>query len=125
MKKVDVYFLTLATLLLLCGVLLGIHMAMSKDYQLVPVHAHLNLAGWASLALFGLTYRAYPALKGRALTLCHFILSGSGAVLIGPGIYLAVTGKTEKLAIASSLLWLLGVILFLIQVAHLWRTTEN
>jgi hypothetical protein len=121
MRKVDVYFLTLAAVLLLCGVLLGIHMAMTKDYQLTPVHAHLNLAGWASLALFGLTYRAYPELKARALARYHFIVSGLAGALIGLGIYLAVTGKTEGIAIGASLLWLLGVILFLIQLAHLWR----
>ena len=125
MKKVDVYFLTLAVVLLLCGVLLGIHMAMTQNFQLTPVHAHLNLAGWASLALFGLTYRAYPELKARALARYHFFISGIAGALIGPGIYLAVTGKTEGLAIGASLLWLIGVILFLIQVAHLLRTSAD
>ena len=50
MKRVDVYFLLLATLLLICGAVLGIVMGSREDFQLVPVHAHLNLAGWASLA---------------------------------------------------------------------------
>ena len=40
----------------------------------VPVHAHANLVGWASLALFGLTYRAYPALKDGRLARIHELL---------------------------------------------------
>ena len=51
MKRIDVYFLLLATVLLICGALLGIVMGAREDFQLVPVHAHLYLAGWASLAL--------------------------------------------------------------------------
>ena len=80
MKRVDVYFLLLATVLLLAGGGLGIKMGASEDFTLAPVHAHINLAGWASLALFGLTYRAYPQLAERRVALFHFILSGSAAV---------------------------------------------
>ena len=46
MKRVDVYFLLLATVLLVCGAVLGIVMGAREDFQLTPVHAHLNLAGW-------------------------------------------------------------------------------
>ncbi|HEV8407024.1 MAG TPA: hypothetical protein VGQ34_03740, partial [Sphingomicrobium sp.] len=67
MTRVDVYFLLLATILLICGAILGIVMGARGDFQLVPVHAHLNLAGWASLALFGLTYRAYPQLASTRI----------------------------------------------------------
>ncbi len=79
MKRVDVYFLLLATLLLVCGAILGIVMGAREDFQLVPVHAHLNLAGWASLALFGLTYRAYPELASTKVAGFHFIVSGTAS----------------------------------------------
>ena len=62
MNNIDLYFLSLAALSLTVGVGLGISMAATHDHQLVPVHAHMNLVGWASLALFGLLYRAYPEL---------------------------------------------------------------
>src|SRR5687767_5613817 len=42
-KRIDLYFLLLAVILLIGGVVLGIFMAMNKDYQLAPVHAHVNL----------------------------------------------------------------------------------
>ena len=125
MKRVDVYFLLLATILLICGAVLGILMGMREDFQLVPVHAHLNLAGWASLALFGLTYRAYPELAATALARYHFLVSATGSVLLPIGIGLAVLRSSPGLAIVASMLWLLGVLMFLVQVVRLLRVKSD
>jgi hypothetical protein len=122
MKRVDVYFLLLACILLICGATLGIVMGAREDFQLVPVHAHLNLAGWASLALFGLTYRAYPEIAATSLARYHFIVSGIASVLLPIGIGLAVLRNSPGLAIASSILWLLGVLMFLVQLIRLVRS---
>jgi hypothetical protein len=121
MKRVDLYFLLLATVLLICGALLGIDMGSREDFQLVPVHAHLNLAGWASLALFGLTYRAYPRIAATKLALWHFIVSGIGSILLPFGIGLAVLRNSPGLAIVASILWLIGVLMFLVQIIRLLR----
>ena len=121
MKKIDVYFLLLAAVMLLFGVLLGIHMAMSKDYQLVPVHAHANLVGWASMALFGLTYRAYPTLTDGSLARIHFALAAASAIVMPYGIYRAVVLQSETLAIMSSLAWLAAVVVYLFQLTRLLR----
>lgn len=121
MKRVDVYFLLLACILLICGASLGIVMGAREDFQLVPVHAHLNLAGWASLALFGLTYRAYPEIAATRLALWHFIISGIASVLLPIGIGLAVLRNSPGLAIVASILWLLGVLMFLAQLLRLLR----
>jgi hypothetical protein len=119
MKRVDVYFLLLATILLICGAVLGIVMGSREDFTLVPVHAHLNLAGWASLALFGLTYRAYPQLAANRLAGLHFIVSATASVLLPIGIGFAVLRASPGLAILSSILWLLGVLIFLAQLLRL------
>ena len=121
MKRVDVYFLVLACILLICGATLGIVMGAREDFQLVPVHAHLNLAGWASLALFGLTYRAYPEIAATRLALWHFIVSGIASVLLPIGIGLAVLRNSPGLAIVASILWLLGVLMFLAQLLRILR----
>jgi hypothetical protein len=121
MKRIDIYFLLLATVLLIVGAGLGIKMGASEDFTLTPVHAHLNLAGWASLALFGLTYRAYPEMGERRLAMWHFIFSASGAVLLPIGIGLAVLKNQPGLAIVASMLWLLGVLLFLVQLIGVYR----
>jgi hypothetical protein len=121
MKRVDVYFLLLACILLICGATLGIVMGAREDFTLVPVHAHLNLAGWASLALFGLTYRAYPEIAATRLAAWHFVVSGIASVLLPIGIGLAVLRNSPGLAIIASILWLLGVLMFLTQLFRLLR----
>jgi len=67
-------FLRLAVVYVLLGVTLGIVMAASHDYTFKPVHAHLNLLGWASMALFGLWYRSAPAAAETRLAKVHFWL---------------------------------------------------
>jgi hypothetical protein len=119
MKRVDVYFLLLATVLLICGAALGIVMGAQENFQLTPVHAHLNLAGWASLALFGLTYRAYPQLASTRLAGLHFIISATGSLLLPIGIGFAVLRNSPGLAIVASMLWLLGALIFLAQLIRL------
>jgi uncharacterized membrane protein len=117
--RIDLGFLLLATLLLIIGVVLGIAMAASHNHVLTPVHAHINLVGWASLALYGLTYRAYPELMEHRLAKVHFLFAAASAILMGPGIGLAVLYQFEPLAIISALMWLVGAICFLIQLLRL------
>jgi hypothetical protein len=119
MKRVDVYFLLLATVLLVSGAVLAIVMGAREDIQLTPVHAHLNLAGWASLALFGLTYRTYPELAATKLARYHFIVSATASVFLPIGIGFAVLRAQPTLAIFASILWLLGVLMFLAQLVRL------
>lgn len=119
MRRIDLYFLLLATLSLLVGVGMGIWMGIAHDFQFAPVHAHLNLLGWASLALFGLTYRAWPELAQSRLATAHFALAAPSAVLFPLGIALSIAGVTIVVAIAASLAWFAGVALFLVGLARL------
>jgi hypothetical protein len=119
MNRIDVQFLLLATVLLIAGVTLGIVMASTHDYQLRPVHAHINLVGWASLALFGLVYRAYPSLAANRLAKLHILLAAPAALLLPPGIALAVLAGAEGLAITASFLWLAACVVFFIQLLSL------
>jgi len=112
MRRIDTSFLLLAALCLVVGVVMGIAMGIAHAFQLAPVHAHFNLVGWASLALFGLVYKAYPALAQSRLALAHFWLSGPTALLFPIGIYLAMTYEFLPLAVGASLLWLAGAMLF-------------
>lgn len=125
MARIDRYFLLIAGLMLLAGVALGIQMAGSKDYLLTPVHAHANLVGWVSMALFGLFYRAYPQLKSGMVAKAHFATAAISAILMPYGIYRAVVLQSEPLALATALIWLLAVILFLVQVTKLLRAPAD
>lgn len=67
-------WLKLAVVYLMLGVGLGIAMGASENFTLRPVHAHLGLLGWTTLALSGLIYRAYPAAGTSRLAWLHFWL---------------------------------------------------
>ena len=119
MRRIDIYFLLLAATSLVAGVMLGIWMGIAHDFQFMPVHAHLNLLGWASLALFGLVYRAYPGLARTRLAAVHFTLAAVSALVFPVGIALAVTNVTVAVAIVASLLWLGGAVTFLANLLRL------
>jgi uncharacterized membrane protein len=97
------------------GMLFGIHMGISQDFRLAPAHAHVNLVGWVSLTLFGLAYRAGIA-KAGGLAVAHFWIALIGAVVFPIGIAVAITYEQPALAILGSLLVVLSMILFLVNV---------
>ncbi len=74
MVNLSNWFLRLAVLYLIAGVGLGLYMAASNNHAMFPVHAHLNLLGWVTLALFGLFYRLVPAAAGTTLAKLQFWL---------------------------------------------------
>jgi hypothetical protein len=119
MARIDTAFLLLASACLIIGVCLGIYMGVNKDLQLVAVHTNINLVGWASLALFGVIYRLYPELAASHLAQAQFWLSAPSAVVFPVGIYLAQAHQIHALAIVTSLLWLLGALVFFVVVAGL------
>ncbi len=119
MTRLDTKFLFLSSLMLCVGVAMGIIMASTKDFSLSPVHAHANLLGWASMALFGLTYRAYPQLQRGWAAKFHWALAAPSAILFPIGIYFAITYHSETVVIFSAFAWAAGVLLFAGQMAVL------
>lgn len=65
-------FIKIAVVYLLVGTSLGVYMGMKEVFTLAPVHAHLNLLGWVSLALIGIVYHLYPAAAETRLARIHF-----------------------------------------------------
>lgn len=65
-------FLKIAVVYLVIGATLGLYMGILENFTLAPVHAHLLLLGWASLALAGIVYHLYPAAAETKLARIHF-----------------------------------------------------
>jgi hypothetical protein len=115
--RYPIIFITTALICLLVGEGFGIWMSQATErYSLAPAHAHLNLAGFVTLTLYGLIHRAYPQLASAKLALWQCLLAIFGGVVIAPGILLAITSGDQNLAlaIAGSLSVLLGTLLFVI-----------
>ena len=111
-NRIDLMFLTLASLCMLAGVVIGLVMGVREDFTLAPVHGHLNLMGWVSLALYGLTYRAYPRLGDMRSRWVHLALSGGGAILFPVGLSLELQRGESGLLMVAAPLWLVGAGLF-------------
>jgi|SRR5580658_8555096 hypothetical protein len=118
MKQRDLIYIALGALYLLLGTLLGIVMGIRQDFVLAPVHAHINLVGFAAHSVFGLVYRAWPKLNEGVLAAAQFWLFVIGAPLFMGGIALAIKTGNIAGAVAGSLLVCLGALLFLVIVVR-------
>ena len=116
MKSLPFWFVALATLFALVGMAWGIQMSMTQDFTLAPAHAHNNLLGFVSMTIYGFYYKLVPAAAVTRLAQVHFWLSFLGALTFGVGIAMAITSQGEWLAIAASILTILGALVFAITV---------
>lgn len=107
-----------AVICIIAGMLWGIQMAISDDHLLAPAHAHLNLVGWATLALFGIYYRLTPTANGTVLSRIHAGCAIFGVVILVPGISIVVQGGTAASASAGAVLSLTSMTIFLITVVR-------
>ncbi len=114
LQSIDTYFLRVAALYALLGMSLGIWMGISGDHGQYPTHAHINLLGWVSFALYGLIYRSVPAAASSRLAPWHFGFANLGTVLLLSGVAGILSGHPalEPLAAAGSMVTLLGAVLF-------------
>lgn len=104
----------------LLGMALGISMGISQDFTLAPAHAHLNLLGWVTLAIYGLYHRGI----GRSGGLAGWVqvslgAAGAAAMSGGLGAYLGL-GDTAFMpaVVVGSLMAFLSMILFVGFVLH-------
>jgi len=107
-------WLRLAAVYFLLAVLLGIAMGMSADHTLFPVHAHLNLLGWVSMALIGLIYRHFPDAGRTRLARTQFWLHNLGlpAMMAALSLKLMGNAQIEPVLGVSSLVVAAAVALF-------------
>lgn len=118
MKRIDILYIVIGSLYLVVGVVFGIVMGIKQDFQLAPVHAHINLVGFVAHCVFGVIHRAWPALRESALATLQFWLYVVGTPLFVVGVALAILTSQTALAIVGSLLVFLGALTFLAMVAR-------
>lgn len=115
MQNIARLHLRLAVAYVILGMALGRHMGMSEDHSQLTTHAHLNLVGWVSTALFALVLRSYPERRLPTLGWIQIAVWHLAVVVTIAGLFLIFAGSPEAgepFAIAGSLLALLGMILF-------------
>ena len=110
----------IAVLYLVAGGCLGMFMGTTMNFTLMPVHAHILLAGWVSLAVIGLIYQQIPAAAGTRLAHLHFWLHNLGLPIFMIGLAMKLTGRDIPLALpVGALAFLLALVTFAINI---WLT---
>ena len=117
-------FLRLAVIYGLVGMTLGVFMGLSNDHSQAPTHAHINLLGWVSMALFGLYYRSNERAAGMTMAKWQFWVMNLGVIvmLAALAMFMAGTKGAAPVLGVASLVVLLGMLMFAFVV---WRTTAS
>ncbi|MEZ0481074.1 cbb3-type cytochrome c oxidase subunit I [Planococcus sp. SSTMD024] len=111
-------FIKIAAVYLAIGITLGIYMGITEEFEYTPLHAHLNLLGWATTGIFGLIYIAFPSVNGK-LGKTHFWLHNIGAPLVLIGMILFINGQEGiafPIALSGSLMVLGGTFVFMVNM---------
>lgn len=114
MRGLALWFMVLGVISALIGMSWGLYMAGTEDHTLAPAHGHLNLLGFVSFSVFAIYYHIVPGSDASALPKAHFLLSLVGLLALVPGIALALSGQSEILAVAGSMLSAVGMLCFLV-----------
>lgn len=122
MRGVALWFFASGVIYVTCGMMFGIWMSASGDHRLAGAHAHLNLVGWVTMALFGVFYHFVPQAARTRLAMLHFIVATLGVWFMVPGIALAIQGGTEIPVVIGSFLTLGSMLIFLWTVVTSGRT---
>ena len=104
----------LAAVYFAVGVMLGVVMGASGDHSLFPVHAHINLLGWVSMALFGLIGTVYPSITEGRVAAAQFWMHNVGVPVMLVALTLRIKGfqSAEPLIGVASIAVGCSVLLF-------------
>jgi len=114
-----VRFLKIAAVYFLIAVCLGLVMGMIQNFSFASVHAHLNLLGWVSMALFGIIYSIYPNAGQTKLANIHFWFHNIGLPVMQGSLFIELLTGNKSLTIGiviGSILIVVGTLLFVINL---------
>lgn len=114
MSRLSTAFFAAAVLYALAGMSLGIFMGATEDFAMRPLHAHINLLGWAGLALMGAFYGVAGTNTPQTLGWAVFAIANVANLLMLPMVYLITQGRPPiaPVLIAGELLAVGSILLF-------------
>jgi len=121
-----VRFIKIAGVYFAIAVILGLVMGIIHNFAFSSVHAHLNLLGWVSMALFGIIYSLFPNAGKTKLANTHFWLHNIGLPIMQGSLFLQILTGNGGLTIGiiiGSLIVVLGVLLFVFNLLNNVRSS--
>jgi hypothetical protein len=119
MSRISAAFFTVGILCVLTGMVFGMWMGAHQDFAAASAHAHLNLLGWVTMALYG-TFYALARHYSPRLAWTQFAVSTIGILVMIPSLFLLLLNgsdpKFEPGVTAGSVIVFLGMVLFGVSV---------
>ncbi len=114
MPQVSQMFFKFAVVFLLIGILMGLQMSISGNHNVIGAHAHTNLLGWVTSAIFGGYYALNPGKAESRFARIHFWIYAPSVAVMVPSLYFFYLGyrALEPLLAVSSLTALGSVLVF-------------
>jgi len=127
MPKVSFAFFATGALAVLVGMTMGMWMGATQQFTLSPVHAHINLIGWASMGLMGTFYALAGDRAPHRLAWVNYGLVTVGLVIMAPSLGKMLLGDPsfEKVVIASSMIVFAGALTFFVAIVMTWRNSSR
>ena len=122
MPKVSFAFFATGALAVLVGMTMGMWMGATQQFTLSPVHAHINLIGWASMGLMGTFYALAGERAPRKLAWANYGLVTVGLIIMAPSLGKMLLGdpKFETGVMISSMIVAAGALSFFVAVLMTW-----
>lgn len=114
MPQISQLYFKVGILFLIAGIGVGLHMAIGGDHSAMGAHAHINLLGWVTSALFGIYYALNREKAATRLAYVQFAVYTLGVLVMTPALYMLLTGHpgAEPVVATGSFLVAAGVLLF-------------
>lgn len=114
MPQLAHWFFRVSVVFLIIGVMMGLQMSITGTYNITGAHAHTNLLGWVTSALYGGFYALNPLLSETKLAKVHFWAHTISVAIMTPSLYLLFYGYTalEPVLAIVSLAAFATVVLF-------------
>lgn len=113
-------WIKIAILYFILGLGLGLFMSSTLQLQWAAAHAHINLAGWASIGIIGVIYSVYPKAGNSTLGVWSFWLYNIGMPFLLLSMFMvqipSVRAHAHTFTFSGGGMVLLGVILITINI---------
>jgi cbb3-type cytochrome oxidase subunit 1 len=112
-------FIKVSVIYFLIGVVVGLVMGIADAFKYTSAHAHINLLGWASLAIIGVIYTVYPDAGKTKLAVVQFWLHNIGLPLLVVSMLMFPNGINSvgiPTAAVGGLLVIASVVVFVVNV---------
>ena len=120
MPRVSAAFFAVGILFVIGGMLLGMHMGATNNMTLALAHAHINLVGWVTMALYGTFYALTANTYSPRLAWINFFVSLIGAVIMVPSLILFLNAGNDPTYVPTrsvgEAIIALGAVIFAVSV---------